>query len=841
MVSIVDSEAQFDLRLNQVKVPLQLQRALKGAGVTTISSLAYAFGQPGQPIPSDEFSAWVRSLEPGATVGGVATLKRLLFESQTQLLADLKDKILNPEPLVARKVPAAEREARLSNLKLRLNGVIVEGHSEPAHALLDLATQLFDQNVLRYIPLEKCYSRLTELSVSGKPQSKLLEVESSKVVVKDRELDHEATVQSSYQALEALKRRGLALEFAGVMSFTCHDRYVQLLFAHLNRDPPSGYNRCSVSQLLAADKAAWTSLIEKNVKPRPDAAGTLELDSKLEDALKSYEVSFTLLPLATKHQPAVAKPSAASPSGKGNPPAAGKGNRKGSNRFAPYNAKGRNKGKGRFDQRIPKEIREAGGTAPTPDGNPICFDYSLKKCRENVADGARESRKFSTSEETAYPMPLAYHIAYFIAQELVARGWSCDEFVDDAVKAGHPIGAASKLPSALEEALTAIRTMSLSDLAKHRHSTLVHWLGRAKSLAPEEVDLHRNLHNDLQGILAPKRLLLWKEMLSFYGYPHPEVFDEVIDGVELAGAAPFVPAFEPNFKPAAMTTAELASGAEQSRVSLLSTVRSSGDSDMDSEIFNKTLAELDCGWLDGPYEVSDLPKDAVINRRFGIKQQSGEKVKIRLIDDFSASGVNATVQVESANKLHTLDVVAALCLELLRFSTGQQWVGKTVDLSSAYRQLGVSPKSKWLAFIAVYDPPTDGPKVFSMKALPFGASRSVYSFLRVAHSLWWLGCVALKIAWSNFFDDFVTLSRHEESKVVDVAIEQFFKLLGWEVSSGNKDLPFSSVFKALGVEINLDEWTDGRVKFGNTERRITELVEAIDSVLKTKRLTLHEA
>eukprot|EP00435_Cladocopium_sp_Y103_P045636 s2855_g13.t1 len=603
MVSIVDSEAQFDLRLNQVKVPLLLQRALKGAGVSTIPSLAYAFGQPGQPIPSEEFATWVRSLEPGATVGGVASLKRLLFESQTQLLADLKDKILNPEPLLARKVPAAEREARLSNLKLRLNGVIVEGHSEPAHAFLDLATQLFDQNVLRYIPLEKCYSRLTELSVSGQPQSKLLEVESSKVVVKDRELDHEATVQSSYQALEALKRRGLALEFAGVMSFTCHDRYVQLLFSHLNRDPPSGYNRCSVSQLLAADKAAWTSLIEKNVKPRPDAAGTLELDSKLEEALKSYEVSFTLLPLATKHQPAAAKPSAPSPSGKGSP--------------------------------------------------------------------------------------------------------SCDEFVQDAVRAGHPIGAASKLPSALEDALTAIRTMSLGDLAKHRHSTLVYWLGRAKTLAAEEDDFHRKLHKDLQGILAPKRLLLWKEMLSFYNYPDPGVFDEVVDGVELAGAAPFVPAFEPNFKPAAMTTAELASGAEQSRIALVSTVRSSGDKELDSEIFSKTMAELECGWLEGPFEASDLPRDAV--------------------------------------------------------------------------------------------------------------------------------------AWSNFFDDFVTLSRHEESTVVDVAVAQFFKLLGWEVSSGDKDLPVSAVFKALGVEINLEEWNDGRVKFGNTERRVAELVEAINSVLKTKRLTLHEA
>ena len=120
---------------------------------------------------------------------------------------------------------------------------------------MDLATRLYDQNVLRYIPLEKCYSRLTELSVVNKGQAKLLEVESSRVVVKDKDAEFETNVQSSYQLLEALKRRGLAMDFAGVMNFTRHDKYVQMLFSHSNRDPPAGYNRCSVSQLIAACKS----------------------------------------------------------------------------------------------------------------------------------------------------------------------------------------------------------------------------------------------------------------------------------------------------------------------------------------------------------------------------------------------------------------------------------------------------------------------------------------------------------------------------------------------------------------------------------------------------------
>eukprot|EP00435_Cladocopium_sp_Y103_P007038 s1293_g2.t1 len=334
-------------------------RALKNAGITTISTLAYAFGQPGQPIPSEDFTTWVKFLEPTAS---------------------------------------------------------------------------------------------------------------------------------------AFKRRGLALDFAGVMLFTRHDRCVQQLFAHLNRDSPAGYNRCSISQLIAADKAAWSTLIEKNVKPRPDAAGVLELDTKLEEALKSYEVSFTLLPLISK-QPTKTSGTPSAPS-KPTANTSSKGGKKGGQRYSPYHGKGKAKGKSKGgDQRIPKDIRDAGGTASTPDGQPICFDFSLKRCRDQVADGAR-------------------------------------------------------------------------------HATLSHWLARGKALVQQEAEFHSTLHRDLQGILAPRRLLLWKKMMEYYSYPDLGVFDQVVSGVDLAGRAPFVESFDPSFKPAATTVGELAAGSKANRYALLSSVKS---------------------------------------------------------------------------------------------------------------------------------------------------------------------------------------------------------------------------------------------------------------------------
>ena len=417
---------------------------------------------------------------------------------------------------------------------------------------------------------------------------------------------------------------------------------------------------------------------------------------------------------------------------------------------------------------------------------------------------------------------------------------SGDEFVKSAVAAGHPINRETKLPAALDSAVKFLCSNPIHVVAKHRLSVLEHWLGRAKELSAREKTLHETLDPSLREILAPKRLLVWKEMMEHFGYPDCAVYDEVTEGTKLSGAAPLVPSFDACFKPAKLTESELATTARANRIGLLRSVRSSGDAFIDSEVFRKTLEELESGWLEGPHDPSTLPPNSVVSRRFGILQNSGETTKVRLIDDFSASGVNSTVQVNSCTKLHTLDVAASLILALLRDSGFSSWVGKTIDLSAAYRQLGVAPESKWVSFVAVYDPSTKAPKVFSMKALPFGASKSVYSFLRVAHSLWWLGCVALKLPWTNFFDDFITLARSAEAGSVEIVASQFFKLLGWGVSEGDKDLPFATKFKALGIEIDLSEWSSGVAKFANTSKRAAELTATIDSILVTSSLP-HQA
>ena len=368
MALLLDSEAQFDLRIAECKIPDNLRDALKGNGITSLATLAYSFGHPGQAIDHEAFATWARTLEPRASLGGVANLRRLVFESQTQLLAILRDQVTAPET-TTRKIPQAERESRMNLLQQRLAGVLISGQMEPGHTLLDSVMSMVDKNQLKYLPPERCVSRVHELT-NLKAPDRMLDIEANKIIIKDKDEKIEAPAHTSLQVLEALKRRGIALEFGDCMGFLEHDKYVQALFAHLHREPPPGYQRCTVSQLVNADKEAWRRLIELNVKPKRDATGTRPLDQQLMAALTSYEVSFSWIPLPLKFKPEPKDRASSHDKPGGGKSHDQKGGSKGKwqhrpkgHWFSPYQ---KGKGKSKWEPRIPAQIRELGGTATTP-------------------------------------------------------------------------------------------------------------------------------------------------------------------------------------------------------------------------------------------------------------------------------------------------------------------------------------------------------------------------------------------------------------------------------------------------------------------------------------------
>ena len=307
-----------------------------------------------------------------ASLADMSCVKRLLFESQTLVLASLKEQVtgLSSESTV-KKLPSAERETRLSVVKKQLTGLLIEGAMEPAHCLLDLCASLHQQNEVKYFPPEKCVSRVHEI-MNQKTPTKQLDIAADALIIKEHKEVPDAIAHSAMQIHEAFVRSGIALLCADIIDPGKYTRYINILFKHMHREPPPGYNRCTVSQIVAADRAVWQKLLEDNIKPRRQADGTLPLDEALQKALESYEVSFCLLPLQSKKEPKK------------------KGDKKKDDTEVIKRVKGDKikPGKGKGKGRIPEALMKFGGVSKNPSGENLCFAYNIGGCQD-AADGAK--------------------------------------------------------------------------------------------------------------------------------------------------------------------------------------------------------------------------------------------------------------------------------------------------------------------------------------------------------------------------------------------------------------------------------------------------------------------
>ena len=366
MASLLDSEAQFLQRANDFRLSESTLRRLKTAGRTTFGILAYAHGQPGQPIGDESFENWVSvKVDPSASLADVSSLKRLLFESQTLTLASLKDQVSSQDSLAVKRVPNIERESRMAHIKERLVGLLIEGPLEPSHSLLDLCANMATENEIAYIAPEKSVSRTHEV-LHQKAPLKQVEVSAEALIVKENSSVPDGSVQSALQVQEATQRRGIGLVFADLIEHDKYSRYLTTLFSHLHRGPPAGYNRCSVAQLVMADKLVWQALLEEGVRPKRDSAGQLPLNTKLLEALTSYRVSFSLLPLAGKKENVK------------------KGNKKKAkrDRSRSRHDRGDKHGKGKGKGKVPQLITKLGGVGKNPEGENTCFSYNISSCSD---------------------------------------------------------------------------------------------------------------------------------------------------------------------------------------------------------------------------------------------------------------------------------------------------------------------------------------------------------------------------------------------------------------------------------------------------------------------------
>ena len=415
--------------------------------------------------------------------------------------------------------------------------------------------------------------------------------------------------------------------------------------------------------------------------------------------------------------------------------------------------------------------------------------------------------------------------------------WTEEQFAKQMVEFGHPASLKSGLPAVLNDTICKYRSMDVHERMAYRASRLGYWLRMLVSLKEDEAALKQQIDSEVLKVIGQKNVLLWKAMLKSVDYPDQQVTDEFVEGTDLVGCVERTGLWPARFQPASISVDELCNIATMERNGIHDQFQRGGSDEFSETVWSKTLEEVQSGALEGPIPLVDIAPDVPLSRRFGIQQGH----KIRCIDDFSRSSVNATVQSCESPKPHTLDVFAAMCIQsMTEVETDSPWVGRTFDLVGAYRQCAVRPSSQKFAHIVVRCPLTSGLFGFRMRALPFGAIRSVHAFLRFSHSLWYVLVKDLLILTTNYFDDFVSIAASKEASSVQSCMHMFFKLVGWQFAEvGEKAPEFAELFSALGVSINVSQFHRGLVMVGNTESRRKELVELLEALIETQ--VLHKA
>ena len=398
----------------------------------------------------------------------------------------------------------------------------------------------------------------------------------------------------------------------------------------------------------------------------------------------------------------------------------------------------------------------------------------------------------------------------------------------------HPTEMAMQVSSLLIENIRAYNDKAGLEFRRIQCAFAKKLVSMCADLKEAEADCKQSMDLHVQRILESKRAVLFKQLLDEISYPDAKVAAEMCQGFPLCGWLPASDVFPVRVRAPEFDETFLRSMARSFTARSIAATVSSGDSELDTKLWQATLEEVEEGFLTGPWDASHLCRESVVSPRFGLQQKN----KLRPIDNFGSSHVNSAAGVQERVMVDTVDEICAMVKTWMQESgPGLKLVGKTYDMRKAYRQLAVRKSHLDFAWISVWDPVLGRPALFKMETLPFGATASVSAFLRVSQAIKILGITCGNLVWSSFYDDFVCVCREGTEEQTDRMIRLVFKSLGWALSLGDvKDKPFANKFQALGVEFDLSNVGEGFFSVGNTSARRDELSEKIANILEADEL-----
>ena len=190
------------------------------------------------------------------------------------------------------------------------------------------------------------------------------------------------------------------------------------------------------------------------------------------------------------------------------------------------------------------------------------------------------------------------------------------------------------------------------DILTKRSAWLRWWLNRAKDLQEEENKLHATSAPHCATVLQGKRLLLFGEMLKSIGYPDEHLISDICRGFKVMGWMKDSGCFIKLPKQPSLSISAMLGMAQGLNEAVLAKASGQDNDSLVQAAWDETQLELERGWT-WEDNTNDF-KGLSLTHRFGLQQ----KKKVRVIDNFNTSGVNATCGMAEKQRLFGLDFIA---------------------------------------------------------------------------------------------------------------------------------------------------------------------------------------
>jgi hypothetical protein len=194
----------------------------------------------------------------------------------------------------------------------------------------------------------------------------------------------------------------------------------------------------------------------------------------------------------------------------------------------------------------------------------------------------------------------------------------------------------------------------------------------------------------------------------------------------------------------------------------------------------------------------------VLARRFSREQgtRADGTVKLRAVDDETASETNSTTQPTAKLKCDGADALSSLGVYFTR-KTGEVPMFWKADIDKAYRRLPVKPEDRWLVWVAFTH---DGRKwAAGHNTMPFGSVASVHEWDRVGAFLRHLGRTLLRIPLCRYVDDFFAADRDSDAEHALSCFVRVARALLGDDALADEKCECSRPLDVLGLTFNADK------------------------------------